>query len=463
MAEISNKLMPEIDETEEIFKEYRQGISQAIDKVRTKLLDQANQEAREIVAKANDEANTIVSKAQNEADTALAQANSRAEQIIKDAEDTIKKANDEASAIVSVAQNEADTALAKANSRAEQVIKDAEETIKKEARYKTQKEEEKFLREARSQSERIIAAAKQSTEKLYKDTIDNAKKEADILTNKLTEDSKKEADSLIKSASEIKNRAEIEANLLKKRTEEEARSAISDAREEARRDIENRSAALIEKARQEAEDLLTNAKNETLKERDNLVAEFVGEATKLAQFEKIKILSEAKSKAEYIVREIKARLNSELEKSSLLINGAQERLTGIMTEVSDQIEKEQFDIDTSEIVNVPEEELSPDFTKEVQDNMLFSRTKDEERNYEGRLELTILAPIDVKQKKDLEKLLAEIPNLQMMADGGSSDGSNWLELELNQSIPLVSMLKQMPPVRKVASHGNNIIVALKHS
>ena len=62
-----------------------------------------------------------------------------------------------------------------------------------------------------------------------------------------------------------------------------------------------------------------------------------------------------------------------------------------------------------------------------------------------------------------EKLLTEVPDLHLMGDGGSSDGSNWLEIELNQSIPLVSMLKQMPPVKKVASHGNNIIVALKPS
>ena len=37
----------------------------------------------------------------------------------------------------------------------------------------------------------------------------------------------------------------------------------------------------------------------------------------------------------------------------------------------------------------------------------------------------------------------------------------WLEIELNKPMPLVSMLKQMPPVIKVAAHGNNILVALK--
>jgi len=423
MVDLSNRLMPEVDETEKIFNEYRQGISQAIDKVRTNLLDRAKQEARDIVAKANDEATNIAS----------------------------------------IAQHKADTVLTQANSRAEQIIKDTEEKIKKEARKRTQQEEERLITEAKSQSERIIAAARQATEKIYREMLDNAKKEADILTKKLTEDSKREAGGLVKSASEIKNTAEIEANLLKKKAEEEIAHAINNAREEARKDVENKSVAIIEKARQEAEDILKNARDQAIKERENLISESVEEATKLAEFEKIKILSEAKSKAEYIVREIKNRLNSELENSSLLINGAQERLTDIMNEVSNQITKEQFDIDTSVMVDVPVEELNADFTKEVQEKMLFARTKDEERNFEGRLELTILAPIDVKQKKDFEKLLAEIPNLHLMGDGGSNDGSNWLEIELNQSIPLVSMLKQMPPVKKVVSHGNNIIVALKPS
>ena len=421
MVDLSNRPIPAVDETEQIFNEYRQGISQAIDKVRAKLLDQAQQEASDIVA----------------------------------------KANDEATGIVSIAQHKADTVLTQANSRAEQIIKDTEEKINKEARKRTQQEEEKLIREAKSQSERTISAAKQATETIYREILDKAKKEADILTKKLTEDSRREADGLVKSASEIKNTAEIEVNLLKKKAEEEAAHAIYNAREEARRDVESKSVAIIEKARQEGEDILKNARNEAIKERDTLVAEFVEDATKLAEFEKIKILSEAKSKAEYIVREIKSRLNSELEKSSLLINGAQERLTDIITEMSDQITKEQFDVDTSVMVDMPVEELDADFTKEVQEKMLFARTTDEEKNYEGRLELTILAPIDVKQKKDLEKLLTEVPDLHLIGDGGSSDGSNWLELELNQSIPLVSMLKQMPPVKKVASHGNNIIVALK--
>ncbi len=423
MVNISNKLEPEVDEAEQIFHEYRQGISQAIDKVRVKLLDQANQEASDIVAKADGEATNIVRTAQHEVDTVLAQANSRAEKIIKD----------------------------------------AEETIKKEARNRTQKEEERLISEAKTQSDRFITASRQAAEKISREILEDARKKTDILIKKLTEDSKREADVLIKSASEIKNRAEIEANLIKRKAEEETEHVIYIAQEEARRDEEKKLAEIIEKTRQEAEGILENAKDQAIKERENLISEFVEEATKLAEFKKIKILSGAKSKAEYIVREIKNRLNSELEKSSLLINGAQERLTDIMTEVSNEITKEQFDIDTSVMVDVPVEEPNADFTKEVQEKMLFSRTKDEERNYEGRLELTILAPIDVKQKKDFEKLLTEVPDLHLMGDGGSSDGSNWLEIELNQSIPLVSMLKQMPPVKKVASHGNNIIVALKPS
>ncbi len=179
-----------------------------------------------------------------------------------------------------------------------------------------------------------------------------------------------------------------------------------------------------------------------------------------AEFEKIKILSEAKSKAEYVVREIKNRLNSELEKSSLLITGAQQKLADIMTEVSDQATKEQFEIDTGEEVELPSAEVSADFIKEVQEKMFFTKTKDEDRDYEGKLELGILAPINAKQKKAFEELLAEVPDLQLLGSGGSSDGSSWLEIELNQPLPLVSMLKQMPPVVKVAAHGNNILVAL---
>ena len=420
MVDTSNKLEPGIDEAEQIFYEYRQGISQAIDKVKANLLDRAKQEASDIISKANSEATNIVS----------------------------------------IAQHKTDTVLAQANSRAEKIIKDAEERITKEARNRTRKEEERLIMEAKSQSDRIITATRQAAEEISGKILDNAKKEADILIKRLTEDSKKEADALVKSTSEIKKQAEIEANLIKKKAEEETEHVINSARVEARRDVEKELAAIIEKSRQEAEDILQNARDQVTKERESLIAEFVAEATKLAELEKIKILSGAKSKAENVAREIKNGLNSELEKSSLLINGAQERLTDIVTEMSNQITKEQFDIDTSVNVDVAVEEVNSDFTREVQEKMFFTKTKDEERDYEGRLELGILAPINAEQKKAFEELLTEVPDLHLLGSGGSSDGSSWLEIELDQPIPLVSMLKQMPPVIKVAAHGNNILVVL---
>ena len=421
MAKMSSKLEPDIDDAEQIFYEYRQGITQAIDKVRAKLLERAKQEASDIVAKANQEATNLVNMAQKKADTTLDQANNEAEKIIKD----------------------------------------AEERIKEEARNKRQKEEDRIISEAKIQSERIIAATRQAAKEISGETLAKAKKDADALSKRLTEDSKKEADALIKSASEIKKQAEIEANLIKKKAEEETEHVIHIAQEEARKDVEEESAAVIEKARQEAGDILQAARDLAVKERESLTAEFVDEATKLAEFEKIKALYEAKSKVEYIVREMKSRLNSELEKSSLLITGAQVKLSDIMTEVSDQITKEQFDIDTSVKIDVPIKEVGADFAKEVQEKMFFTNTKDEERDYEGRLEIGILAPIDANQNQVFEELLAEVSDLQLVGRGGSSDGSNWLEIELNKPMPLVSMLKQMPPVIKVAAHGNNILVALK--
>ncbi len=421
MVDTSNKLEPNVDETEQIFYQYRQGINEALDKVRTKLIDQAKQEASNI----------------------------------------IEKANSESTNIIGAAHQKVDAILALANSKAEKIIQDAEEKVRTEAKNKVKKQEERLISEAKTESSRIIAEARKTAQETADKVLSNAKKEADALIKRLTEDSKKEADILVKNASDIKNQAEIEANLVKKKAQEETRYAITTAQEEARRNEEKKCAEVIEKAHQEAEEIVNSARNQAMKEREKLIAEYVEEATKLAEFEKIKMLSQTKSKSEYIVREIKNRLKSELEKSSLLIDGAKERLTGIMTEMSNQIGNEQFDIDTSLLVAIPVEEISADFTKEVQEKMLFANDKDEEKNYKGRLELTILAPIDAKQKKDFEKLLTEIADLHLMGDGGSSDGSNWLEVELNQPIPLVSMIKQMPPVKNVTSHGNNIVVALK--
>ena len=87
--------------------------------------------------------------------------------------------------------------------------------------------------------------------------------------------------------------------------------------------------------------------------------------------------------------------------------------------------------------------------------------EDERKTYEGKLEIDIVPPIDFSQLINLEKLLRKVPNLQVLGRGGSDDGRSWAEVECSKPLPIVTILKQMSPVKEVAAHSNHIIIALK--
>jgi hypothetical protein len=171
-------------------------------------------------------------------------------------------------------------------------------------------------------------------------------------------------------------------------------------------------------------------------------------------------------------------LQVELEKSTLLVLGAQERLGKAIQEakskarVDDSAESEE--VSTPLPVRQKEEEKeekteerkeekpeSPVAEKEevVIDTSMAS--EEDKREYEGNLEIAILPPVDYKQMATLERLLFQIPNIQLIGRGGTSNGTNWLQVEVGESVPLIMLLRQMSPVKQVVAYGRNIIVSMK--
>ncbi len=48
-----------------------------------------------------------------------------------------------------------------------------------------------------------------------------------------------------------------------------------------------------------------------------------------------------------------------------------------------------------------------------------------------------------------------------MGKGGSSNGTTWIRLELDKPLPMVKLLKQLPPVKEAFSLDNNVHVVLQ--
>jgi hypothetical protein len=94
------------------------------------------------------------------------------------------------------------------------------------------------------------------------------------------------------------------------------------------------------------------------------------------------------------------------------------------------------------------------------------KTKDEGKKtdaelHKGLVTLSIVPPADSAQVKKLEDSLHESPDLQLVVIGGSAASGTDMVISAENSIPLVDILMEMPPVAQVTKKGKTLQVTLK--
>lgn len=83
--------------------------------------------------------------------------------------------------------------------------------------------------------------------------------------------------------------------------------------------------------------------------------------------------------------------------------------------------------------------------------------------YEGKLELKVESATDFVQMLNLEACLRRIPDLRMLSIGGSRDRGTRIVVQLERPIPVVRILKNLPPVQLAAKDKQGIRMVLKAS
>ncbi len=81
--------------------------------------------------------------------------------------------------------------------------------------------------------------------------------------------------------------------------------------------------------------------------------------------------------------------------------------------------------------------------------------------YEGIVKLTIVSPVDLGQMRKLKEYLCQVQDLHLVLVSGSVDEGTAIAVSAAKPIPLLDILREMPPVEQVAKEGNNIQVMLK--
>ena len=69
--------------------------------------------------------------------------------------------------------------------------------------------------------------------------------------------------------------------------------------------------------------------------------------------------------------------------------------------------------------------------------------------YQGIVKLTIAPPIDLGQVRKLEEYLSQVQDLRLVLIGGSVDEGTEIVVSAENPIPLMDVLREIPPVEQV--------------
>ncbi len=444
MVTAFDKTIKDIGGIEFEVEDFKQRLLNAIRVEREKARDLADKEAKMILAKAYQESSCLIDRAKEESNRLiqLAQTN---------------------------AQNEYQTILSQARQQSEKMINLAEETIRKEAREKTRKEVESILRNTRDEAAKSSQNILQSAREQATAMITNAKQEAVSTSLQITEAANKQAEEVKSSANQMRQKAAEELVLVQKRTTEAVDNAISECREKA-----------LSLAEIEAGALITKAKEEAQKEYQRLIDIALTEAKSKAAIERESLLQLARTEAESILDQAKSKVRSQMENSKILMQEIQAKLDKLVSSAAIEtvkpttVETPPLKAAVQNIPKISEVKLTVTEKTEqppiVQVNAVIPETQNKINTlfgqetgqvYKGKLKVDIAPPADSEQINDMERQLLQNDNLRILAKGGAEDGSAWLELEISQPLPLLSILRKIPCVKEVVGAKSYIIVALK--
>jgi len=77
------------------------------------------------------------------------------------------------------------------------------------------------------------------------------------------------------------------------------------------------------------------------------------------------------------------------------------------------------------------------------------------------MKLAIVSPVDSDQMRKLQEHLRQVQDLRLVLVSGSVDEDIKVVVSTEKPIPLIDILREMPPVERVVKEGKKIQVMLK--
>jgi vacuolar-type H+-ATPase subunit H len=294
---------------------------------------------------------------------------------------------------------------------------------------------------------------------------------------------------------EVISPADIEAEDIILAAKKRAQQIIDEAEDKSKKEAKKRTQSevdkIITKARKDALEIITQTKQAADKERGDIVIASKNEAEQLikeitekcrqeTQAQSSRAIEEAREKADKILSEI---INGGMEisqKVSGIITKAKETMdefeTRLKTETDEletavtetQKKLEQFTVATRK-----EEEAKStpaNNSKEpIKNSTLGLRLLGQKSNgkngthtmFSGQVEMkSISAPFDYQYLKNLKKYLIHIPNIRYVQESASEKEMS-IVFDLQEPLPLLDILKNIPLVEEVITDADDICIMFK--
>jgi len=283
---------------------------------------------------------------------------------------------------------------------------------------KQAKEAEKV---ARTRAKREAKEAKQAVRAEKKAT-----KEAEKITRSRAKQEAKEAKQAVRAEKEMAKEAEKAARVASKQETREARQAV-EAEEQPEPEPEIQAGDLESQESTEAGQVIA---------ADEQIAEEVGET--------------AEEDTEQIVTETDI---------------TQEGTKGVVSDVMQEEVEVPVEEDTEQVIleTVVTQEgtdvVVPDVRQEEVEVEPVRYPEDVEL-IEGELTLLLVSPADSVKMRELQKHLHQVSDLRIVLISGSVDKDTTIRIKLEKPIPIVDVLRGMPPVKEVNKTENDIQVTL---
>jgi len=311
------------------------------------------------------------------------------------------------------------------------------EIIGSRDQLKTDNSRDKVISPADLEAEDIIQAARKKAQQIIKEAEEKSKKEAKKRTqaevDKIIAKARKDALEII---SQTKEAADKERGEIVIASKNEAEQLIREITEKCRQETQAQSSRAIEEAREKADKILT---------------EITGSSTEISQK-----VNEIISRAKQTIDEFEGKIQADTGELTSIITETQQKLTQFSTLARKEDEYRTAPVNNREPMNTPTLGLRLLGQKSNGNNgsqTLFS----------GQVEMrSISAPFDYQYLKNLKKYLVHIPNIKYVQESASEKEMS-IVFDLQEPLPLLDIIKNIPLVDEVITEANNISIMFRNT